>query len=115
MEVARQNLEDFKVGKSPIKSPIEIIHMDASRYKITDENIFYMFNPFGDETFVAAIENIKNSFLANPRHMRIIYFCPRFAEVLDRQDWLVREYKIDDVGNSCVFWSTKDVDAAVEK
>lgn len=101
IDMARRNLNNYRLGNSPI----EFVNTDAAAYRIKDENIFFMFNPFGYATLEKVIGNIKDSLAANPRQIRIIYYSPAYRIVLDRQDWLILEKKIGNV--LCLIWRNK--------
>jgi SAM-dependent methyltransferase len=95
LDEARENLANLKLQKTPV----ELVHVDAASYRITDENIFFMYNPFGLKTLQAILKNIKNSLVANPRPIRIIFFTGDYkdpSEELNHQDWLSPSTKIID-------------------
>lgn len=91
INIAYRNLANFKFNKAAIK----LIHCDAVYFKINDENIFFMFNPFGYETFKAVIENIKNSLVKNPRQIRIVYVLHWHRKLLRQQNWLTLEAELE--------------------
>jgi SAM-dependent methyltransferase len=99
MDAAQENLKDFKLGNSPI----EFILADASAYTIEDENIFFLFHPFGFKTLKKIIDNIKGSLVSRPRLIHIIYFNPAYRVFLDEQDWLILKKEIHNGG--CLIWS----------
>jgi 16S rRNA G966 N2-methylase RsmD len=84
VEVCRKNLEIFK-QKSKSKTEFEILHMDATEYKIPAEaNLLFFSNPF-DHTLVGkVIENILESLEKYPREIMVIHLYPQgnlaFAE-----------------------------------
>ena len=93
-DIARNNLESLKLNNTPV----EIINTDVSTFDVKDGTIFFMYNPFGKETFRKVIENIKKSLVINPRRARIAYHSPACRDLLDAQDWLVFEGEIDKTG-----------------
>lgn len=101
IDIARRNLDNFKLGNSSIN----FINTDAASYEIKDENIFFLFNPFGYKTLEKVLHNIKNSLVANPRQIHIVYCFPIHHILIDDQDWLVLEKEI---GNGmCLIWHNK--------
>ena len=51
------------------------------------------------------IENIKNSLVNNPRQIRIVYYIPRYSDLLKRQNWLTLEAELND--GRCLIWRNK--------
>ncbi len=100
IDIANKNLATFRADKTVI----QFINEDAAKFNIKDENIFFMFNPFGCKTVQAVVDNIKNSLIDNPRLIRILYNNPVCKSLLDSQDWLVLEKKID---KRCMIWRNK--------
>ena len=100
-EIAQRNLVHFKLRQTPIK----LVQGDAVDYRITDENLFFLFNPFGLDTFRAVIENIRTSLANNPRPIRIAYHGIVYGGFLDNQDWLVREKDMRDINTA--IWKSK--------
>lgn len=101
IDIARRNLNNLKKSNTAI----ELIHTDAAAYKITEENIFFLFNPFGHKTLQQVILNIKESLMAYPRKIRIIYYGPVHRGLLDSQDWLFLEANIEN--NDCLVWRSR--------
>jgi SAM-dependent methyltransferase len=71
-------------------APVEIVHADAAAYPFRDETLVFLFNPFGRATLRAALENLRVSLLAQPRRVRIGYYHPVHADLLDATPWLRR-------------------------
>jgi len=85
---ALKNKKKFKFNKSEIK----ILYLDAAKYKITDETIFFFFNPFGLKTLNKILNNIKKSLKYNPRKIYIIYHADRGVySFLKTKKWLIEE------------------------
>lgn len=101
IDIAHRNLVNFKLNKTVI----ELINEDAANFKISDETIFFMFNPFDCKTLQKVLENIKNSLFDNPRQIRIVYYVPAHHSLLDNEDWLIMERKINN--GSCLVWRNK--------
>lgn len=101
IDIARRNPNNLKKSNTAI----ELIHTDAATYKITEENIFFLFNPFGHKTLQQVVLNIKQSLVAYPRKVRIMYYAPAHRELLYNQDWLFLEANIEN--NDCLVWSNR--------
>jgi SAM-dependent methyltransferase len=101
IDIARRNLNNLKRRNTPI----ELINSDAATYQISDENIFFIFNPFGYQTLQNVILNIKQSLITHPRKVRIVYYVPEYKDLLDSQDWLFLETNIENDG--CLVWCSR--------
>ncbi len=72
-KIAKLNLAKF--------DNVAIFNMDAQEYKITvEDNLFFLYDPFGVETVKKIIQNINSSLLEKPRKINIIYISPRYRE-----------------------------------
>lgn len=98
---ARRNLENLKIKKTPI----EFINTDAAKFDLSEATVIFMFNPFGYKTFERVLNNIKESLRVVPRNIRIGYYAPAYKALLDSQDWLVREGKIEN--EHCLVWRNR--------
>lgn len=62
---------------------IILINNDVSNYKFTDENIIYLFNPFGIQTISRVFRNIISSIKNNPREVYLFYVnCVHHLEII---------------------------------
>jgi len=81
---------------------IEIICNDASTYNFPDEPlILFMYHPFELPVMMKVIENVTATFKKHPRRIVIVYFNPKYSELLDSTKFLERiittpEYHIYD-------------------
>jgi SAM-dependent methyltransferase len=71
-------------------APIEIVRGDAAGYAFRDETLLFLFNPFGRATLRAVLENLRASLAERPRRVRIGYYHPVHADLLDAVPWLRR-------------------------
>ena len=69
------------------RAPVEILQGDAAQMDLGEGTIFFLYHPFGLETFEKVIADIRNSLATNPRKIRIVYFNPVWSRLLDRSDW----------------------------
>lgn len=80
---AHKNISKYKSRKN-LKPPASAIEADATTYPIgTDENVFFMYNPFDETVMARVIENITVSVRTHPRPILIVYLNPRCHEVID--------------------------------
>lgn len=101
IDIARKNLDSIRINKAPI----ELFHGDAANFDVKDESIFFMFNPFGQLTIEKVVNNIRKSLITKPRKVRIVYYAPAHRHLLDNENWLVLEGKIENA--NCLVWSNK--------
>ena len=99
--IARKNLANLRINKTPVR----LVNIDAVNFDVRESTIFFMFNPFGYKTLEGILRNIKESLVINPRKIRIVYYAPRFDYLLDGQDWLIREGKIEN--DACLVWRNR--------
>jgi predicted RNA methylase len=99
--IAQKNLYNLRINKTHI----ELLNIDAVNFDVKEVTIFYMFNPFGYKTLEKVLNNIRESLVINPRNIRIVYYGPIFGHLLDKQNWLIREGKIED--DNCLVWRSK--------
>jgi SAM-dependent methyltransferase len=71
-------------------APIEIVTADVASYPFRDETVLFLFNPFGRATLRAVLENLRRNLLAHPRRVRIGYYHPVHADLMDGTAWLRR-------------------------
>lgn len=100
-DAAERNSAAFKFNKTPI----EFINDDVINYRIKNESLLFLFNPFGEKSFVRVIDNIKYSLIENPRQIRIIYCNPVFQKLLHDQEWLILEKHLKEA--NCMIWQNK--------
>ena len=87
VEIARGNLDRLKRRRA---GQVEIHHADAAVFAVPDDaNVFFFFNPFGGTTLARVVERIRESWMAHPRELYVIYFNHgRFDECIEGQPWL---------------------------
>jgi predicted RNA methylase len=90
LDIARNNLRNLKIKHVPV----EFIRADAATFDPKEGTVFFMYDPFGYRTILEVIENIKRSFDASPRKIRIVYYAPVFRHIFDGEDWLEIESEI---------------------
>ena len=61
-----------------------------TKYLIPDNaQVFYFFNPFGEEVLQKVIDNIKESVKQHPRKVYCIYLNPKFKAVFEENGFKV--------------------------
>lgn len=77
------------------RAPIQIINGDAANTDVSGGTVFFMFNPFGEETLRAVLKNIEMSLRREERQITVIYARPLFDGVFSEFPWLtiVRDYR----------------------
>jgi precorrin-6B methylase 2 len=98
---AQKNLTNLKVKRTPVT----FFNTDAAKFDLSEASIIYMFNPFGYKTVEKTMQNLKKSLDETPRKIRIVYYAPTHKDLLDSQDWLVREGQVED--ENCLVWCNK--------
>ena len=101
INIAHNNLANLKSSKAPV----ELINCDAAAFEFQDENIIFLYNPFGFKTIESIIDNIKKSLVKNPRLIRIVSCAVMDRGLLKRQDWLILEKEL--LMGSLRFWRNK--------
>lgn len=79
-EIARTNARRLRNRRSPV----EIKNADAAIADVSDGTIYYMFNPFGEETLCDVLKNIETSHDLTTARVTIIYMHALFAHVFDQ-------------------------------
>ena len=87
---AQNNLRNIKAQHAPV----EFICADAAGFDVREGTVFYLYNPFGDKTTKAVMENIRTSLVARPRRIRIALNGHVHRNVFDQQGWLEVETEI---------------------
>lgn len=98
-DVARQNLRNLKLKKTPL----EIVQSDVATFDMSDGTVFFMYAPFGKNTQLKVMENIKNSIAVKPRNIRIVCYGGPDLNTIDGCEWLTYEGR--PVGHSLNIWS----------
>jgi cyclopropane fatty-acyl-phospholipid synthase-like methyltransferase len=81
---ATQNISHLKKPHSPI----DIQNISATDFDATAGTVFYLFNPFGDETLRLFLAQLKKGLDTNPRPIRILYSMPWHESAFADQPWL---------------------------
>ena len=83
-EIASENANQLR-GRV---APIEIRCIDAARADVSGGTIYFLFNPFGAETLATVLDNIHGSLVCQPRSVRIVYYNPACANIVESAQWL---------------------------
>jgi predicted RNA methylase len=64
--------------------PIDVIEADAAEYEVKpDENVFYMYHPFGPDVVRQVVLNILSSVARCSRPVWIVYCRPMYGDVIE--------------------------------
>jgi len=75
-EYAQRNIQIFK-GRSRVSVEIDVVQSDAATYPIQpDQDVFFMFNPFGEVVMTKVLANLRRSVEMAPRKIWLIYNTP---------------------------------------
>lgn len=87
------------------KAPIDIICEDATRAALSEATVFFMFNPFGEDTLRAVLDNIKLTNITHQRNITIIYYNAVHENILQTAGWLEEFYHFHTAtGRKISFW-----------
>ena len=75
LQICKQNIYNYKRLKHE-KKLIKLINIEATKYKITNENVFYFFDPFSETVLNAFLKNVLLSSKKNKREIYIIFANP---------------------------------------
>ena len=90
VDIAKELIDNANENKALYKkknteSRIDFLFEDATKYQIpANAQVFYFFNPFGEEIMQKVIDNIKASVSANPRMIYCIYLNPKYKSVFEK-------------------------------
>jgi predicted RNA methylase len=91
-EKARKNLLLFK-KKSRLDVDVDIIKSDVVDYEIKDdENVFFLFSPFGEFVTAEVLKNISISLEKKPRRVWLIYNNPVHHKIVERRFVKLTDY-----------------------
>ena len=83
-EIARRNVTAFR-ARHPAACEIEIVEADVLDRPIgPDEDVFFLFHPFGPAVLEGVLEKLVASARARPRPIWLIYNHPIYRDVVER-------------------------------
>ncbi len=83
-DIAARNANSLR-GK---KARIDIVCEDAATADLNEGTIYFLYNPFGEQTLRDVLVNLQHSLEAAPRQVRLVYLHDRHAHVLAESGWL---------------------------
>jgi SAM-dependent methyltransferase len=95
VDIAKELIDDANANKAVYvrknsQSKIDFLFEDATKYLIPDNaQVFYFFNPFGEDVLQKVIDNIKESVKQHPRKVYCIYLNPKFKAVFEENGFKV--------------------------
>jgi len=85
---AQENIAGYSSDRQRCRL-IESVCMDARDFQFPPEPLVaYLFNPFSEATFVAVLENLRQSVEQSPRPVYIAYRFTEFEPLLAHAEWL---------------------------
>lgn len=88
IEYANENKAIYK--KKNQLSSIDFLFEDATQYQIPQNaQVFYFFNPFGENIMQKVINKIRESIKLNPRKIYCIYLNPKYKAVFEKNGFEV--------------------------
>ncbi|MBO3736592.1 methyltransferase domain-containing protein [Actinoplanes flavus] len=83
-ETARQNATGCGLVTRSTAGAVEVVCGDAARYEFPPEpTVVFLFNPFGEDTLRAVVDQIEQTLALWPRPFVVAYFNPMHQEVLE--------------------------------
>jgi len=95
VDIAKELIDDANANKAVYvrknsQSKIDFLFEDATKYLIPDNaQVFYFFNPFGEEVLQKVIDNIKESVKQHPMKVYCIYLNPKYKAVFEENGFKV--------------------------
>jgi len=89
--IARQNIRSAAHRLNCI-APIEIVHLDARNFVLPTGNcVLFLYSPFLNEVADPVINNVVQSFEAEPREIAVLYYSDVFPARLSLPPFVTRE------------------------
>jgi hypothetical protein len=83
IRVASANIAAYAQGHPELR-PIELVQIDAANYNLPDTPcVLFFYDPFEASLMERIGQRVRESFLANPRKLFILYYSPAFAHVFE--------------------------------
>jgi len=89
------------------KAPIEIICADAATADLSEGTVYYLFNPFGEDTLRDFLANLETSISRDPRKVTVVYYNSAHESVLKESGWLNKSDEFNTLsGLRVTFWKS---------
>jgi SAM-dependent methyltransferase len=93
-EIARSNADVYRTRSGCKEVVIEIIESDIVEYNIrSDENVFYLYNPFDEIILKTFLDNLRKSVDKSYRKVLLIYHIPRCGNAVENHGLFARRTK----------------------
>lgn len=93
-EAAKKNGESLR-GR---QAEIEIHNIDAALEDTSEGTVFFMFNPFGEQTLRMVLKNIEATLNGTSKSITIIYARPLYSYVFSEFSWLNIIFDYENIG-----------------
>lgn len=80
------------------KAEIEIHNIDAALEDTSEGTVFFMFNPFGEQTLRMVLKNIEATLNGTSKSITIIYARPLYSYVFSEFSWLNILFDYENIG-----------------
>lgn len=93
VDIAKELIDNANANKKAYhkkneQSNLDFLFEDATKFQIPiDAQVFYFFNPFGEDILQKVINNIKASVKLNPRKIYCIYLNPKYKVIFEKNDF----------------------------
>jgi predicted RNA methylase len=99
------------------RAPVQPIRMSADEYDYADATVAYLYNPFNARITELVIDRLFESYLKQPRTIRVVYANPVHEYVLRKYNWLEKYHEwpataFPVFGYPVSFWRTSSTPAA---
>lgn len=111
-DIAKKNCAVYRRRRG-IETPVTVTHADAARYPIdSDEDVFFMFNPFDDVVMRQVLDNIRESCLLRPRKVLVVQHRVSRSTILDQHPYFESLGRISLAGSTFSLHSNAPANAA---
>lgn len=111
IEAAKENAARSRL----VGSDVEFHCLSAEQFSLADATVLMMFHPFGAGTMRSVIRAAEEGLAKRPRPLRVAYYNPIYASVLDESKllrridhWPARPPTFWSKGYAVTFWSSRD-------
>lgn len=104
IDLAKQNRQ--RVKKQLLCDDIRFVESDATAYKLPpDSTKVFFFNPFSGAILEKALDNIRESVVASPRTLTIVFVNHgEVQSIIDQRPWIVPVKSVDGLRYTCQFY-----------
>ena len=106
-EVARRNCAIYKARRG-LACEFQVLEGDVAQFAIcAEDQVFFLFNPFGAPVLQQVLDNLSASVRAQPRRVLLVYANPVHQELVQAQSWLHKVLDQSAMGHHFVVYSNE--------